>query len=142
MGSGMVEASSGFKSSLVRSTKRKPSWLDKHEVMSCSETMAWSTRYSPSRLPDWAHSTGEVDRSHVSLIQVDKAMSAISFSIMVMGILRGSELLDQLFIHHPRLRVRIQLLLVGFQCSEECCRLVLEGLGVALFRCQALQLIL
>ena len=96
--------------------------------------------YQSSPEPVWR--LPALDRAHVSLIQCDKARSAISFSIMIMGILRGSELLDQLFIHHPRLRVRIQLLLVGFQCSEECCRLVLEGLGVALFRCQALQLIL
>src|SRR5437879_11904221 len=53
----MVEDSSGFKASLARSTKRKPSWLDKHEVRSCSETMPWSTRYSPSRLPERAHSS-------------------------------------------------------------------------------------
>src|SRR2546426_1538758 len=53
----MVEESSGFNASLARSTKRKPSWLDKHEVRSCSETMPWSTRYSPSRLPERAHSS-------------------------------------------------------------------------------------
>src|SRR2546425_9941597 len=53
----MVEDSSGFNASLARSTKRKPSWLDKHEVRSCSETMPWSTRYSPSRLPERAHSS-------------------------------------------------------------------------------------
>src|SRR6266571_1185972 len=57
MGSGMVEDSSGFKVSLARSTKWKPSWLDKHEVRACSETMAWSTRYSPRRWPDRAHSS-------------------------------------------------------------------------------------
>ena len=60
----------------------------------------------------------------------------------VLDPLIGLELSNLLLMLRQRLRIRIQLLLDGFQRSEESCHLALEGFGVALFRGKVIQEIL
>src|SRR3989442_1513574 len=86
--------------------------------MSRSETMAWSTRYSPRRWP--------------------LVLSVMLIKVLLIVV----ELLYILIMRLPGLRGGILLLLDSFQCLEESLRLTFQVVFVYVFRSQGLQYVL